>query len=201
MKIINKSIITAFIATTLFTSCMDKQGEEKITEVNHYSKIDSSISHLGENGYQRIDENWMKKRFNKFKELGIDTTMYGILDWPLNGIIEANLDEDSIKDFIVIVKSQFHPKIEIHYAIVTVMGNSFKSYEFPDHDFCFMETELLKLPKESKDFTEYELPHIRLEKSENVTSIYGYPNRVTDGNYNPFYFDTEKDKFEIIGYD
>ena len=80
-------------------SCNYKEKRQVKTEVINYSKIDSSISHLSEAAYQRLDENWMSKRIAKFKELGIDKSMNDVLDWPTNSIIEANLDEDNIKDY------------------------------------------------------------------------------------------------------
>jgi hypothetical protein len=179
-------------------SCNYKEKRQVKTEVINYSKIDSSISHLSEAAYQRLDENWMSKRIAKFKELGIDKSMNDVLDWPTNSIIEANLDEDNIKDYIVIVKSQFHPRIDIHYAIIAVLGKSFKSYEIPDCSYMTMDLE--QLHEESKDYTEYELPQIILKKEENVTTIYCIPHRNVDYE-NPYYYDTEKDKFEIVAYD
>lgn len=195
------------LISLLFTYCQErekpketeiKKTQKKYEDIN-YLEIDSSLFRLSGDGYQRLDENWMKRRRLRFKELGIDTTIFN--DWSTNSIIETNLDDDNVKDYIVIAKSQSNAPTDIHYAIIAVLGKSFKSYQLPD---CSWSTKDLEdLPNEYSDdfgFTEYELPMVRLEKNENVTTVYCHSNRNVD-SYNSYYYDTEKKHFENITYD
>lgn len=195
------------VISLLFTYCQER-GKPKEIEIKkiqkdyeniNYSKIDSSLFSLSGDGYHRLEENWMKRRKLRFKELNIDTTIFN--DWSTNSIIETNLDDDNLKDYIVIAKSQSNAPADIHYAIIAVLGKSFKSYKIPD--CSWLTTDLEDLPNDDSNhfgFTEYELPMAKLDKRENVTTIYCHSNRNVD-SYNPYYYDTEKDYFEIVAYD
>lgn len=202
-----KKIIILLAVSISILACTNKVKELKPIinneiQVNdesiNYSKIDSSILQLSGLSYKRLDKNWMEKRALNFKSLGIDTSLNGALDWPINCIIEATLDNDNIKDYIVITKSEFHPKFDINYAIIAVLGKNYKSYQIPEASY--MTFLLEELPSESKDFTKYELPHIKLEKNKKIDYIYLWPNRMVDG-YNPYFYDKKTDKFEMIAFD
>jgi len=149
----------------------------------------------------RLDDKLLEAKLKEYDLIYKDDTHN--TKWNKYGLIDTNIDGDDITDYMVLTMVEPTPFMEGNYKIFGITGKDFKCYSIESFSL-FVE-----------DFNEYvithgetkieanicaPLPYIIIEKMEGVNTFYIQRNPLEEV-YNPYYFDTDNNKFDILAYD
>jgi hypothetical protein len=185
-------------------SCANNLNQKEEKTINYLKDIDkileSNISYKNEmNGMilkglaLRPGKKFMINKKNQIAKEGGDTI------WDEDGIIKTHFDNDSIQDYLVLTLSKPLPFKEGSYEIYAIMGKSRKCFlleNFPlfKSDYYYQE----EVVPAFLDFEE--LPYVNIQKNGNLNYFFIQRNTIEEV-YNPYYFNSKKNKFEVKLFD